>query len=1102
MFKTQINRLLLAVVVFNFCAVIGCHRGFYRRQADAEASRLIRQKSNDPRWDGASGNIDINPQSRMFDPFSADHPPIPPDDAASHQFMYCVDGKEGYPHWHSNGDTNFVENPEWLAHLPVNENGQVVLTLHDAYQLALIHSPELQRARETLYLSALDVSLDRFGFDSQLFWGTNSTSAALTQGNTAIGRSGNLSLERLGITGANFVVGLANTVLFNFGGSGDAQTANTLLDFSLIQPLLRGAGRDRILEALTQSERTLLANVRQLERFRRGIYLQVAVGRGLPAALNRAGDFLGTPRTAGTGSGGFIGLLEQQQRIRNSELNVRQLESVLELFREFFLRDRLDPSQLKRFETDVYGAQRDLLDLIAGYQTTLDAFKITLGLPPDLDVVIDDSYLDRFKLISDQVNDRLILTGNLRQETGAVLNQIDELFAGLDSVDDIANFPWPADLSDRLADLLPFIEQASSTLENIVTEDRAEIEADIAYLESKRESRLAYLNKLKNTIESGQIISPVDASLFEADSVPETAEIQQELANIESPNSILNRAAAAKQELAGIKTSIQNFEQNERELDKTQLYRNVVLKEIQEKIPGVLSEINNVVLELSLLQASTRSNSIEIIDVDIESTEAIDIARCMRRDWMNARATLVDNWRNIEFVADQLEAQVDLVFEGDIGNVGANPFKLQYETGQLRAGFRFDAPIVRMAERNNYRQALINYQQTRREFYQFEDAIKRNLREIKRNIDRNKVRIELDRRSVQTSIENVELRRYELEEPVAPGAQNRLATNAAESLSNAIRSLNNTQNSFLRSWVEYEVLRRNLDYDMGTMLLDEADEWIDPGEIDSSIGMKAAAMMGIELDCQFCTGVVTPLGFDPNLNFFPAPAADGNVTQPGPLEFESEPTPAEPKGNLIPSTPQMNRPESGMLQRRSFGTQDSASTPLPSERVPRQSFTPVKIKASVARAKVERRLKEQSLERRQKLAVASKSDPQQSAAGFSRSSNLMVADRIANQYSMASAKQTSLVTPASTSISPAASTHKTPTKGKSVDSLRVESEFFRPIPPLETVENSTTVSDSQSGFHSTSGHSSVVTVNSEIDWSSRPSSLGGVLNRFRADAEK
>ena len=274
--KTHLNGLLLAVVLINLCAVIGCHRGYYRRQADAEARRLILEKANDPRWESSDGTIEIDPQSRMFDPFSADHPPIPPDDAASHQFMRVVDGKEGYPHWHANGDTNYVENPVWKNYLPVGEDGRVVLTLERAYQLALVHSPDLQEQRETLYLSALDVSLERFGFDTTMLGGLNSFfTATKTSSELEVqtGESGGgLDLTRAGITGADFAVGLANTILFNFTGP-DTNSTTSLLNFSIIQPLLRGAGRDRIMESLTQAERTLLANVRQLARFRRGFYL-------------------------------------------------------------------------------------------------------------------------------------------------------------------------------------------------------------------------------------------------------------------------------------------------------------------------------------------------------------------------------------------------------------------------------------------------------------------------------------------------------------------------------------------------------------------------------------------------------------------------------------------------------------------------------------------------------------------------------------------------------------------------------------------------------------------------------------------------------------
>ena len=891
--KNRINGLLIAVIFINSCALIGCHRGYYRRQADAEAQRLILEKSVDPRWNSSSGTIDVDPQSRMFNPFSQDHPPIPPDDAASHQFMHQVDGKEGYPHWHANGDTSYVESPAWKSYLPTNENGQLVLNLERAYQIALIHSPDLQFQRETLYQSALDVSLERFGFDTQLFSGFNNfltTQGRLRNGN---GRSsttfqsqlgangGGINFQRLGITGTNFAVGLANTILFNFAGN-NTQSANSLVNFSVIQPLLRGAGRERILESLTQGERTLLANVRQLERFRRGFYLQVAIGRGPGAGPNRGGNFLNTPGGANFNAGGFVGLLQDQQQIRNQETNVRQLEAVLELFREFFLVERVDAVQLKRFETDVYGEQRNLLNLKTNYQTSLDQFKASLGLPPDVDIIIDDPYLDRFELIGDDITNRLVAIGELRRDTGIGLNRVYEFFRGVGEENFWANFQWPADISTRIEDLDQYVDAAEEILSKLVDSDSKQLEKDFDRLESVRDARVEYLETVKKDISSGRISSNVDDGLFESDSLQDASRLRKALSNPEldnkqiivksngtreiPPRSILKRAENLNRELAEVKARIEDFKSVQKTKSRTaetfegteldpELYR-YILQQFQQRIPGLLSELNNLALEMSLLQAQARSSSIEIENVELESQQAILIAKCMRRDLMNARAGLVDQYRNIEFVADQLEASVDLVFTGDIGNVGDNPFRLRYETGQLSAGFRFDSPLVRLAERNAYRNALITYQQTRRSFYQFEDSVKANLRNILRNVNRLKVVFELDRLRVQTAIESVEINRFELERPVAPGAANsELGAQTAQNLSNAIISLNTAQNAFVGSWVQFEVLRRNLDFDLGTMQVEENGQWINPGNIDRGIATRAANRMGIQLDCQFCQNV-------------------------------------------------------------------------------------------------------------------------------------------------------------------------------------------------------------------------------------------------------
>ena len=144
------NRTLLAALLLLAFLSAGCHRGYYRRMADKDATDLVQQKAVDPRWESSTGDIKVAAESRMFNPFSQDHPPIPPDDPTSSELMRRVDGRPGYPHWHANGDTEYVENPEWLQYLPMNEKGEVILDFERAFDLALLHSTIYQRQREEL----------------------------------------------------------------------------------------------------------------------------------------------------------------------------------------------------------------------------------------------------------------------------------------------------------------------------------------------------------------------------------------------------------------------------------------------------------------------------------------------------------------------------------------------------------------------------------------------------------------------------------------------------------------------------------------------------------------------------------------------------------------------------------------------------------------------------------------------------------------------------------------------------------------------------------------------------------------------------------------
>ena len=77
--------LLLAAVAAPF----GCTRAYYRRQADTEAYELVHEKATHPHWPLDGYTIEVDPRSRMFDPYSPDRPPMPQELKAS---LDLVDG--------------------------------------------------------------------------------------------------------------------------------------------------------------------------------------------------------------------------------------------------------------------------------------------------------------------------------------------------------------------------------------------------------------------------------------------------------------------------------------------------------------------------------------------------------------------------------------------------------------------------------------------------------------------------------------------------------------------------------------------------------------------------------------------------------------------------------------------------------------------------------------------------------------------------------------------------------------------------------------------------------------------------------------------------
>jgi hypothetical protein len=262
-----------------------------------------------------------------------------------------------------------------------------------------------------------------------------------------------------------------------------------------------------------------------------------------------------------------------------------------------------------------------------------------------------------------------------------------------------------------------------------------------------------------------------------------------------------------------------------------------------------LAQLAEDVLALQVLQARARIETVQLAEVDLNQEDAIQIARTRRLDWMNNRAALVDSWRSIEVVADSLESTLDVIFSGDIQNLNDNPLSLGRKTGRLRAGLQWDSPLTRLQERNQYRQVLIEYQQAKRNYYRYEDAVWQTLRSELRNLRYNNFNFELQRYAVRIAAQQITINEdlNQIREALATSSP----TEARDSL-DALRDLLNAQITFLGVWVFYEAQRRTLDHDLGTIQVDGENIWCDPGPITSeTLGFPTPQAMGTERNVTF-----------------------------------------------------------------------------------------------------------------------------------------------------------------------------------------------------------------------------------------------------------
>lgn len=766
----------------------------YRKMADREVEAIIRGKAEDAAWSLDPFFLVPHPDSRYRNPSFPNNAPAPRDDEASARLMREVDGKPGGALWAQTGEPSPVESGAWENVLPRDRDGVVALNLENAVRLGLLHSRRYQSAREELYLAALDVTEQRFRFRDRVTLGSlaqNTRNARDRPGlEDSLRVDSDLSLQRRFATGADLAASLANAVLIDFSANARA-SVSSVVDVSILQPLLRFRAREFILEELTQSERTLLANVRRMKQYQQAFYIATTAGVPLtdgPARNASAGStapITASPPANSFTAGGYIGLLQRRQQIRNSEESVAALQDSLAQLQAAFDAGRISNRlQVDQARQAVYSGQSSLLTAYAAFDTATDAYKVSLGLPPELPVRVDDALLEAFDLIDPTMS-------SLQARVAGILER----------VRDPQVLRTEAELMAEMARLRTTPEEAA------VQVGRAK--RDLEGLQRALPGRVAQVNALRDRPELENV--HIDPSLFD-------------------PRAFEGLHARRSSELTALETQITAAQANLRATVSVPVPEGQ-LDRAREHAVAALTALSGHLLQLSLIQASARLESVSLPPLTMSYDRAIGLAGVNRLDWMNARAALVDAWRGLAVEGEPLKTGLDLIVRGQVPTVGNQTFAYSGETGFLRLGLQFDSPFRRLVERNNYREALIAYEQARRRYMQFEDQVGQSLRNTLRIVRLSQVNFEVKRAAVRVAIAQVELARLRLNEPPKPGAAGaQFGATTARDLVSAVGDLLDAQNDFLNVWVAYEVIRMLLDYELGTMRLDEKGMWVDPGE--------------------------------------------------------------------------------------------------------------------------------------------------------------------------------------------------------------------------------------------------------------------------------
>ncbi|MBN2180726.1 MAG: TolC family protein [Sedimentisphaerales bacterium] len=242
-----------------------------------------------------------------------------------------------------------------------------IISLEQAVAIATQFNRDYQSRRESLYLSALDLSLTRHDYAKQWF-GTFDAEYLNSGGSENNTLSSEVGVDQAFITAGGIIANAGLSIDWTRFLSGDPySTLGSVLNANVTAPLLGRGGGKTAWENLTQAERNVLYEIRSFNRYRKEFVVSIISE--------------------------YYRVLEQ---MKNLEVNRASYERQIDTTKQLKMQvevGQLAPSEVFEAEQELLRAENSVVSAEQSYAQTLDSFKITLSLPTDANIKLDPNEL-------------------------------------------------------------------------------------------------------------------------------------------------------------------------------------------------------------------------------------------------------------------------------------------------------------------------------------------------------------------------------------------------------------------------------------------------------------------------------------------------------------------------------------------------------------------------------------------------------------------------------------------------------------------------------------------------------------------------------------